>query len=76
MDKEIIPKSGKKLKRENMSIIIVAIGAYFCGWVMAHYTVAEECKRLGAFYVRNETFHCYKITKAAINEDINNKSGG
>ena len=28
------------------------------GWAVAHNTVAKECERLGAFYVRNVTYVC------------------
>lgn len=31
------------------------------GWLHAHYTVAEECERLGSFYVGERTFTCTKI---------------
>lgn len=32
------------------------------GWVTAHHTVAEECERLGSFYVGSRTFECTKIS--------------
>lgn len=41
-------------------IIGVFIG-YLVGWWNAHNTVANECKRLGKFYVGKETFQCTKI---------------
>ena len=28
------------------------------GWIFAHGTVAEECERLGAFYVGDTTYKC------------------
>lgn len=31
------------------------------GWGWAHRTVAQECERLGSFYVGSKVFHCYKI---------------
>lgn len=42
-------------------LLIAAMVGYFYGWVKAHLTVAEECKKLGKFYVRNEVFECVKI---------------
>ena len=41
-------------------IIGIFIG-YLIGWWNAHHTVANECKRLGKFYVGKETFECVKI---------------
>lgn len=35
------------------------------GWAHAHYTVADECERLGKFYVGNRTFECVKIEEKA-----------
>ncbi|VFT16532.1 Uncharacterised protein [Pseudomonas aeruginosa] len=31
-------------------LVFMAIG-WFGGWIHAHYTVAEECRKLGKFYV-------------------------
>ena len=38
-------------------LIGVFIGIYF-GWVVAHYTIAEECRRLGGFFVGKSIFKC------------------
>lgn len=31
------------------------------GWRSAHLTVAEECEKLGRFYVRGKTYECQRI---------------
>lgn len=33
------------------------------GWVSAHGTVAEECKRFGGFFVGKEVFKCVEISE-------------
>jgi len=33
------------------------------GYVIAHNTIANECIRLGRFYVGKNTFHCAKIER-------------
>lgn len=49
--------------------LFIFIGlAYYAGWVRAHIVVATECKRLGKFYVGNETFECIKIERDNENE--------
>ena len=40
-----------------ISLIWLLIGA-LAGWVIAHKTIASECKRLGGFYVGDEVFDC------------------
>lgn len=39
---------------------LLSIG-WLIGWCQAHYTVAAECRRLGAFYVGKSTFKCVEI---------------
>ena len=34
---------------------------YAWGWASAHYTVADECTKLGAFYVGKRVFKCTEI---------------
>tara|TARA_R110000851_G_scaffold330547_1_gene503498 strand:- start:26 stop:184 length:159 start_codon:yes stop_codon:yes gene_type:complete len=41
------------------------VGIYV-GWVKAHLTVADECKRLGRFYVRKDVFECTEIKENGI----------
>lgn len=41
-------------------LIGVAVG-WLIGWLWAHSTIAEECRRLGAFYVGNKTYKCTEI---------------
>lgn len=36
------------------------VGAWI-GWKSAHVTVAEECKRLGGFFVGNQVFKCIEV---------------
>jgi hypothetical protein len=42
-------------------IIGILIGLYI-GWTYAHFTVADECEKLGKFYVGKRIFECTKIT--------------
>jgi len=39
------------------------------GWVDAHLTVADECKKLGKFYVGKEVFTCTKTETVQSEED-------
>lgn len=43
-----------------MKTVLVFLVAYFFGWVDAHYTVSQECERLGGFYVGKNNFTCTK----------------
>lgn len=45
-----------------MSIAWLVVG-FFLGWVYAHHTVADECERLGGFYVGKTTYECVKVEK-------------
>jgi hypothetical protein len=45
-------------------ILITAYFAYRCGHARAHYEVAQECKKLGKFYVGKEVFECVQVTYA------------
>lgn len=44
--------------------LLALIGLIWIGWMLgwahAHYTVARECERLGAFYVGKKVFLCMK----------------
>ena len=33
------------------------------GWYEAHYTIAQECERLGKFYVGTTVYECKAIEK-------------
>lgn len=35
--------------------------AHYIGWARAHHTVADECERLGGFYVGSKTFRCVRV---------------
>ena len=37
---------------------LVLATAVFLGWVVAHNTVAYECKQLGGFYVGKTVYEC------------------
>jgi TM2 domain-containing membrane protein YozV len=39
-------------------LVIVFWAAILIGWVVAHNTVAKECKKLGSFYVGNTVYEC------------------
>lgn len=34
---------------------------WLCGWLHAHSAVAEECRKLGSFYVGKSVFKCSEI---------------
>jgi len=36
-------------------------GGWLSGWYFAHHTVAEECKKLGGFYVGKTVYRCTEI---------------
>jgi hypothetical protein len=38
------------------SLVLAAAG--FLGWVVAHNTIATECKTLGGFYVGKTVYEC------------------
>lgn len=40
-----------------MVVVAVLVGI-FVGWGAAHGTVADECKKLGGFYVAKTVFEC------------------
>ena len=39
------------------AILMLLLGALF-GWIFAHGEVANECRKLNAFYVGDTVFHC------------------
>lgn len=41
-------------------LCVLWLGALI-GWIYAHATVANECRRLGGFYVGKSTFRCTEI---------------
>ncbi len=41
--------------------LIIGLFCYWWGWTRAHSVVAEECRRLGSFYVGKCTFKCIEI---------------
>ena len=44
-----------------LGLTIAAVVLFFAciaTWAWAHHTVATECERLGAFYVKEKTFSC------------------
>lgn len=43
-------------------LLCLLIG-YYTGWGSAHHTVADECKKLGKFYVRKDIYVCTKVPK-------------
>jgi hypothetical protein len=38
--------------------VAVVVAMCFIGWVLAHDTVATECKKLGVFYVGSTVYEC------------------
>lgn len=47
----------------NMTLVIttVTIIAFFGGWFYAHKVIADECEKLGGFYVGSVVYRCIKI---------------
>lgn len=43
-----------------VGIMVFLIG-YAFGWGRAHSVIAEECRRLGGFYVGRSVFRCTEI---------------
>lgn len=44
-------------------ILAAFIAGIMFGWIQAHLTVAEECKKLGRFFVGDTVYECWSITK-------------
>lgn len=42
-------------------LLIGLLIGYMTGWVNAHRAVADECEKLGSFYVGKKVFKCTKI---------------
>lgn len=49
--------------------ILVILWVFWRGWVIAHLTVADECKKLGKFYVGKDVFECVKIEEKAVKDE-------
>ncbi|MCY6428837.1 hypothetical protein [Actinobacillus pleuropneumoniae] len=43
--------------------LVLMLGAYIFGWNSAHFTVAEECKKLGGFFVGKEKLQCIEVSE-------------
>jgi hypothetical protein len=39
-------------------LVNAVVGLFVFGWVVAHNTVATECKTLGGFYVGSTVYEC------------------
>lgn len=48
---------------KNLWIVIIVIVYYYLGWWFAHGEVAEECRKLGGFYVGSSIFDCKERLK-------------
>lgn len=48
-----------------MGIVFFLLGKSF-GWRAAHLVIADECEKLGKFYVRDNIYECKKISKRGI----------
>lgn len=44
-----------------MSIVVGLFIGWAIGFIHGHYKIATECKRLGKFYVDDDTFECVLI---------------
>lgn len=49
--------------RTGILLCLAVLVAYRAGYEVAHITVANECERLGAFYVGSKTYRCVEITE-------------
>lgn len=48
-----------------MLAVVVALWlGWAVGWAHAHFTVANECEKLGRFYVADKIFYCSRIDAA------------
>lgn len=47
---------------------------FLIGWRVAHLTVAEECKRLGGFFVDESIFKCVAVDVPLSNTPFENKA--
>ena len=54
-------RGGRKMMEAIGVILLCALIGYWIGWVHAHHTVADECERLGGFYVGKKIFKCEKV---------------
>jgi hypothetical protein len=52
-----------------IGIVFFLLGMSF-GWRSAHLTVAEECEKLGRFYVLGTTYECQKIIVVTKTEKV------
>ncbi len=47
----------------SITLFLCVLGAgWFCGWISAHRTVAQECEERGWFFVGRKTYRCVEIT--------------
>lgn len=51
-----------------MKLILMLILGFIVGWLYAHYVVANECRKLGKFYVGSSVFVCSEITEQKKND--------
>jgi hypothetical protein len=49
-------------------ISLLAVCMFFSGWVFGHAAVANECERLGGFYVSNTVYECKPNKQGAHND--------
>ncbi len=56
-----------------IGFLLGGILGFYCGWVRAHFTVANECKELGGFVVIDEKFTCKKVEKIKEKPSSNEK---
>lgn len=45
------------------TLIFGLLIGWFCGWLHAHSAVADECRKLGSFYVGKSIFKCVEILR-------------
>ena len=49
-------------------LIGLLLGLMF-GWNSAHHTIANECKKLGGFFIGREIFKCIKVEEQPISAE-------
>lgn len=44
--------------------LVSSLAGYAFGWAKAHIVIADECRKLGGFYVGRSVFSCTEVKEA------------
>lgn len=47
----------------SLRIFVALCIAFLGGWTYAHFIVADECEKLGSFYVGDQVFKCLALER-------------